>query len=137
MVVNHSILLALLAIFVTLGVQSGESQNTKKGGASSDPALPVLVDMDASHLKKRLPFSWEKDPFEKVPGFVAGRERGENLKLLAVLYSEEKGKSAAVINGQTVFENSMINGYAIRKIGPNFVVITKGESMLELQMPPI
>lgn len=123
--------LYVLAMFLFHATMA-HSQDTK---AVKKP-LEVLVDMDHSHLNKKIEFTWKRDPFLKKPGYVAAGRQPVKLQLGAVLYGES-GDSAAVINGETVFENSMVEGHLVKQIGPNFVIVTKDNSMRELQLSPI
>ncbi len=98
--------------------------------------LKVVIDSDSSHLNKKIKYKWGTDPFYKTPGFVARTKKRKPLKLEAVLHSNNE-RSLAVINGKTVFVNTIINGYVVKNIGTNFVVVKKNNSLIELQLQPI
>jgi len=103
---------------------------------ASAESLDVIADVDKSFLEKPVAYTWGSDPFLKTPGFVPGAPKEEKMDLKAILH-DEAGRSLAIVNKQTVFVNSVIQGYVVREIGPNYVVMEKGSSLRELQMPPI
>ena len=97
----------------------------------------VIVGIDDSHLTKQVSYKWGTDPFYKTPGFVRGKLANEPvLELKGVLHGDDD-ESSAIINKKTVYVNSMIDGYAVREIGDNYVIVQKGESLRELQLSPI
>lgn len=97
----------------------------------------VIVGVDDSHLTKQVSYKWGADPFYKTPGFVRGSLAQEPvLELKGVLHGDDD-ESSAIINKRTVYVNSMIEGYAVREIGDNYVIVQKGESLKELQLRPI
>lgn len=105
-------------------------------GEGGKPA--VILGVDDSQLAKQVSYEWGKDPFYKTPGFVKGSLKEPTLELKGIVLSDENiDNSSAIINRKTVHVNSMIEGYAVREIGDNYVVVQKGETLRELQLNPI
>lgn len=123
-------LFSLLSFVVTGSLAVADTVVPVKPGG-----LKVIVAVDESHLSKQVSYSWGMDPFYKTPGFVKGTPKEPLLELKGIFHSEDD--SSAIINAKTVYVNSVIDGYAVREIGDNYVVVQKGETLKELQMPPI
>lgn len=104
--------------------------------ANSGESLDVFVDTDRDFIEKPLNYIWGTDPFMKTPGFFNGEPKEEKLTLSAIVHSED-GRSIAVINNQSAFVNSKINGHVIKQIGSNFVVLEKNHTLQELQLSPV
>jgi hypothetical protein len=97
----------------------------------------IIVGVDDSHLEKQVSYKWGTDPFYKTPGFVRGTIAAEPiLELKGVLHGDDD-ESSAIINKKTVHVNSVVDGYAVREIGDNYVIVQKGDSLRELQLRPI
>lgn len=104
--------------------------------ANSDDSLEVYVDTNRDFIEKPLHYVWGTDPFMKTPGFFNGEQKEDKLTLSAIVHSED-GRSIAVINNQSAFLNSKINGHVVKQIGSNYVVLEKNSSLLELQLSPV
>ena len=98
--------------------------------------MDVIVDVAEPQAPEKITYEWRHDPFLKTPGYGKRRDTGKALELSAILISED-GQPVALINGKTVFENSLIDGHAVREIGPNYVVLETGKSLMELQLAPV
>lgn len=119
----------VIALLMTTAATADTFAPAKPGGPN------VIVAVDESHLSKKVSYTWGIDPFYKTPGFVKGTPKEPTLELKGIFHSEDD--SSAIINKRTVYVNSIIDGYAVREIGDNYVVVQKGETLKELQMPPI
>ena len=125
---------ALLINFVLMfsfAAFAGDSIIPGKDGKPS-----VIIKVDDSLLSKKVSYTWGLDPFYKTPGFVKGTVKEPSFALKGIVHSEDDD-SSAIINGKTVYVNSVIDGYAVREIGDNFVVVQKGDALRELQLTPI
>ena len=123
--------LALITFFA-IGSFAGEIVIPGANGKAS-----TIVGVDDSHLAKQVSYEWKKDPFYKTPGFVKNVTVVEpKLELKGILHGDDD-ESSAIINRKTVYVNSMIDGYAVREIGDNYVVVEKGDKLRELQLSPI
>ena len=96
----------------------------------------VIVEVNDSHLSQQVSYKWGTDPFYRTPGFVKGTPKEPTFVLKGILHSNDDD-SSAIINKKTVYVNSIIDGYAVREIGDNYVIVQKGETLKELQLAPI
>ncbi len=127
-----TIFLFALITFFAIGSFAGETVIAGANGKAS-----TIVGVDDSHLEKQVSYEWGTDPFYKTPGFVKGLKVSETkLELKGILHGDDD-ESSAIINRKTVYVNSVIDGYAVREIGDNYVVVEKGETLRELQLAPI
>jgi hypothetical protein len=123
-------LLSIVIVLLVARIATADTVTAVKPGG-----LNVIVAVDESHLSKKVSYTWGMDPFYKTPGFVKGIPKEPSLELKGIFHSEDD--SSAIINKRTVYVNSIIDGYAVREIGDNYVVVQKGDTLKELQMPPI
>lgn len=123
--------------YVSLTLFASSSFGADKIVPGKDGTASVIVGVSDSHLTQQVSYEWGTDPFYKTPGFVKGVAVSEpNLELKGILHGDDD-ESSAIINKKTVYVNSIIDGYAVREIGDNYVVVQKGETLQELQLLPI
>ena len=90
--------------------------------------------MNKKFLDKKINYNWAHDPFLRTPGFFKGKKIEYKFKLDGLIYDKEN--SMAIINGNTVYVNSFLEGgFRVTDIGPNYVIIDNGEKAKELQLP--
>ena len=78
---------------------------------------------------------WGNDPFLKGPGYVKISVEPPVYTLNGIAYSEED--PIAVVNGKTVHVGETVGERWVSEIGENFVLLKKGASELEINLPPI
>ena len=99
-------------------------------GASQPTApSPQVWDHDPSFLFMRPEFSWGRDPFGKKPGFSNVSELEPDYTVTAILH--DGPDSEAIINDQRVMEGDQIGWRYVEKIGPNYVLLSDGDSTIE------
>jgi hypothetical protein len=98
--------------------------------------LDVFVDVDKAFLEKPVHFSWGKDPFQRKPGYFYSEPKEEKMHLSAIV-NTEGGRSVAIINNMSAFVNSKINGFVVKQIGSNYVVLQKDNTTRELVLAPV
>ena len=122
-----------LTILILLAIESSAAEKIVSGPNGTS----VIVGVEDSHLNQKVTYKWGTDPFYKTPGFVKGVTKVEpKLELKGILHADDD-ESSAIINKKTVYVNSVVDGYAVREIGDNYVVVQKGETLRELQLAPI
>jgi len=93
----------------------------------------TLWDHEPSLLFLKPSFNWAHDPFRKKPGYSVNSFTEPQFTLAAVIY--EGADSEALINGRRVRVGDEIGGRIIEEIGPNYVLLSKDDSVLELNLP--
>ncbi len=99
---------------------------------ATDPYLG-LWDQDPSFLFVRPEFTWGRDPFLKRPGFGPNDFAEPKWELTAVFF--DGPQSEALVNGARVRIGEEIGGRIVEEIGPNYVLLTREDSVLELNLP--
>jgi len=98
--------------------------------------LPIVGSKTTPKLEETKDFNWGSDPFLKYPGlFEDPNPTQEIITLEAVLYN--KKDPVAIVNGKAVSENSVISNYRVQKIGSNYVILQKGNTLKQLVLPQV
>ncbi len=91
----------------------------------------TLSYVDESFFSTGPKLNWGRDPFIKAPGYSTAGEVEGHHKLEALIYSPDNPR--AIVNGHIVKVGSKtVEGFEVQKIGPDYVVITRGTSMQQL-----
>jgi hypothetical protein len=147
---SRPIWLGLTAIFMASSLTSAATDSPVATGTpsplpiSSASPLPVapptagdpyrgLWIQDTTFLFVRPEFTWGRDPFLKKPGFAVSEEAEPQWALSAVFF--DGPESEAIINGARVRLGEEVAGRIVEEIGPNYVLLTKNDSVLELNLP--
>jgi hypothetical protein len=93
-----------------------------------------IPDIDLGFLLVQPKLPWGNDPFLKNPGFAEAKTAEEKFVLVGIAWSEDE--PMAVINGRAMVEGDQIGTRTIATIGKNYVLLEKGESSIELVLPP-
>jgi hypothetical protein len=101
----------------------------------SEEVLEAISDIDPA-LPKDLPaLSWNKDPFQRTPGFSKVTETPEKEpKLNAIIYSVEN--PSAIINGEVLSPGEYVYNRKLLEVGRNYVLLQADNSIIELTLPP-
>ncbi len=99
-----------------------------------DRNFEVISDVDLGFLMTQPKFPWGEDPFQKKPGFTMLGADQEKFTLTGILYGSRF--PLAVVNGKKVEEGDRIGSRMVKQIGPNFVILKKKDSEIELTLPP-
>ncbi len=102
--------------------------------SKSKYSMLTPIDVNSAILEKRIKFKWGQDPFLKKPGFSDEKETSIPLNLNTIFIGENNEKMA-IINDTEVYEGSVLDGFHIKNIGKNFVVLKKGHYLKELNLP--
>jgi hypothetical protein len=100
--------------------------------SGSDPYRGLWV-QDTTFLFVRPEFTWGRDPFLKKPGFAENEEKEPKWSLSAVFF--DGLDSEAIVNGVRVRMGEEILGRIVEEIGPNYVLLSRNDSVLELNLP--
>lgn len=116
----------IVIFFVFLGSTLAKRKSVKPAPAEapkaeSNQALPVFQKSEV-FIPKQEELQWGRDPFA-LPGQEATAETGGQFILSAVIWDENK--PLAVINGEVVSIGRKINGYTVKKINKENVVLAK------------
>jgi hypothetical protein len=93
---------------------------------------PASLDHDSKYFEALPQLVWGVDPFEKVPGFAKVAEASTLPVLEAVFFNREE--STALLNGEEYYTGEEVGDYRINEIGKNYVLLEKGESLIELNI---
>jgi hypothetical protein len=95
----------------------------------------TISDVDLGFLMTQPKFPWGEDPFLRKPGFSVVSPDQEKFTLTGILYGARF--PLAVVNGKKVEEGDHIGSRMVKQIGPNFVILKKKDSEIELTLPPV
>lgn len=93
----------------------------------------MIYDLDLSFFLVNPKLPWTSDPFEKYPGFASVAEGEEKFTLSGIIYNSDA--PVAIINNQTVGIGAAIGSRVVSDIGENFVILKRGGSEIELNLP--
>ena len=102
----------------------------------SETSLEAISDIDIKFLARLPKMPWAKDPFLRRPGYAVWDDAETKLTLEAIVRRSES-EATAIINGEELSSGEVIKGRTVEQIGPNFVLLRKGESLRELVLPPV
>lgn len=102
----------------------------------SSQGFEPLVEADLGYLASVPKIPWTKDPFRKKPGFLGGPKAEETALVLEAIIYRSENDASAIINGKEVLPGRAIHGRVVEEIGPNYVLLSKGSSTVELVLPP-
>jgi hypothetical protein len=94
----------------------------------------TIVDVNFEFFMNSPKTAWGLDLFKKKPGFGNFGLEEEKFTLQGIVY--DKAGATAVIDGKVVKSGDTVGERKIAEIGPNFVVLEKGDSQVELVLPP-
>jgi hypothetical protein len=115
----------LLGVMAFASAPQGTTKGTQERGR-----LESVLDADDSFLKQMPNLVWAHDPFERVPGYGV-KPSGDSLpRLEAVFYSNTN--PTAMLNGDEYAVGELIGEHRIAEIGRNYVLLEKGQSLVEL-----
>lgn len=124
----------MLAILLTVNaLTSARAEAPQSVAASTSDPYRGLWIQDTTFLFVRPEFTWGRDPFLKRPGFALSEESEPNWSLSAVFF--DGPESEAIINGARVRIGEEVSGRIVEEIGPNYVLLSKNDSVLELNLP--
>ncbi|NDD91981.1 hypothetical protein EBZ37_07855 [bacterium] len=124
--------ISLLSVIVLTVAHSSEPPPAAKQVRETDP-YRGLWDQEHRFLFMRPELTWGRDPFIKKPGFGPSEVEETKWDLVAIVY--DGPESEAIINGKRVHMGDEIGGRLVDEIGQNFVLLTRGDSVLELNLP--
>ncbi len=110
----------------------------RPGGATTPvdqgAALDTIVDIDYSFFLANPAMPWLSDPFRKNPGIAAFPHKDRVYHLQGIAF--KGARSSAIIDGKSIRVGDILGDRRIAEIGPNFVVLEKGDSQIQLVLPP-
>ncbi len=92
-----------------------------------------ISEVDFGFLVTQPRFPWGEDPFLRKPGFSVVPAEQEKFVLSGVLTGA--GAPMAVVNGKKVEAGDRIGNRIVKEVGPNFVILKRKDSEIELTMP--
>ncbi|MBU6152764.1 MAG: hypothetical protein KGP28_00550 [Bdellovibrionales bacterium] len=102
---------------------------------ATDQDFEVISDVDYGFIMGQPKIPWGEDPFLRIPGFAPVPSTAEKFTLGGVMFSRRN--PSAVVNGKLVLEGDRIGGRMVKKIGPNYVILKRKHSEVELTLPPV
>lgn len=93
---------------------------------------PSSLDHDSKYFEALPQLVWGVDPFEKIPGFAKVAEAEALPVLEAVFFNREE--STALLNGEEYYSGELVGDYRINEIGKNYVLLEKGDALIELNI---
>lgn len=98
--------------------------------------LGTISEVKTEFLKEDVQFEWKKNPFQKVPGYASVKPNTVELKLDAIVKSEDG--PMAMINDEYYSLGEYVSEKIIVEIGENYVLLEGDEdSLIELTLPPV
>ncbi|NDG84650.1 MAG: hypothetical protein EBX52_06380 [Proteobacteria bacterium] len=122
---------ALLMTAILLIPGAGAAEKSEK----DDKNFDVISDVDLGFLMTQPKFPWGEDPFLRKPGFADAGKDQEKFTLSGILFGQRF--PLAVVNGKKVEEGDRVGSRMVKQIGPNFVILKKKDSEIELTLPPL
>jgi hypothetical protein len=116
----------VLLLSLLMGVNSLASSR-------EDRNYEFISEVDLGFLMTQPRFPWGEDPFLRKPGFSIVSSDPEKFVLSGVLTGA--GVPMAVVNGKKVEAGDRIGTRIVKEIGPNFVILKKKDSEIELTIP--
>ncbi len=95
----------------------------------------TIADVNLEFLFTNPKLNWGTDPFYKKPGYLVSSRREEKFSLGGIAYNEEN--PIAIVNGTAVMLDDFIGNRRVAEIGSNYVILERGDSLIEITMPPI
>lgn len=103
--------------------------------SSKENEYEILSDIDLGFLLNQPKIPWGEDPFLRQAGFTIASSEDDKFSLSGVLFGEKS--PMAIINGKMVEEGAKIGSRFVKQIGPNFVILKKKNSEIELTLPAL
>ena len=101
---------------------------------SAPQAVEATADFDEKFLHSVPELSWGQDPFEKTPGYAQKLNPETEPHLEAVFFDAHE--PTAVIDGAEYGVGEYVEARRVAEVGKNYVLLEKGDSMIELVLPP-
>ena len=114
---------------------SGLSISHSFSAEKEERNFEAISDVDLGFLMTQPKFPWGEDPFLRKPGFSAVSVDQEKFSLTGILYGSRF--PLAVVNGKKVEEGDRVGSRMVKQIGPNFVILKRNDSEIELTLPPV
>ena len=96
--------------------------------------LEGVYDIDLGFLKRNPELAWGMDPFERIPGFAQINKDERAPRLEGVFFNARH--PSALIDGEEYDVGDEIGSRKIAEIGKNYVLLERGDSLIELTIPP-
>ncbi|MBU6374524.1 MAG: hypothetical protein KGQ59_00870 [Bdellovibrionales bacterium] len=127
--------LGICVIFSTLAfaTEGPSAQKAVQQAVRQADPYRGLWDQEHHLLFARPELTWGRDPFLKQPGFALNEFDEPKWELVAVFFDDET--SEAIINGKRVRAGDEIQGRVVEEIGQNYVLLSRDDSVLELNLP--
>jgi len=100
---------------------------------SMSTAWSSAWDCDPGYLFTRPELTWGRDPFNKKPGFAQSSEVEPEYELTAVIFDGDA--SEAIVNDKRVRVGDEVGWRYVESIGPNYVLLSDGDSTIEANLP--
>jgi len=96
------------------------------------PPMELKLHEEATPSVKYAEYSWNEDPFAKLPITPPTSPQESQLQLRGILWDDRGG--LAIINDDLVKVGDTIGGWRVVRITPSYVILKQGE--IEIKLTP-